>query len=77
MGSPQLLERTTGAIVVMPDMDRARFVGVDGRVDVAGEAFITRELVDFIDTSYRTVASKQGARLRDCRLADSERCCSA
>ncbi len=59
-GRRTLLERTTAAIVVMPDMDRARYVGADGRVDAAAEAFITRELIDYVDTSYRTVASKQG-----------------
>jgi S-formylglutathione hydrolase FrmB len=55
-----LLDRTTGAIVVMPDMDRARYVVGGGRIDPQADAFITQELVNEIDARYRTVASRDG-----------------
>jgi len=58
-GRRTLLDRTTGAIVVMPDMDRARYVVGDGRVDAAAESFLAKELVDYIDSHYRTVAARQ------------------
>ena len=57
-GRRTLLDLTTGAIVVMPDMDRARYVVGDGRVDVRAEAFLTTELVDYIDQRYRTLPSR-------------------
>ena len=59
-GRRTLLDGTRGAIVVMPDMDRARYVVGDGRVDADAESFLTKELVDYIDTHYRTIASREG-----------------
>src|SRR4051812_3766022 len=59
-GRRTLLDRTTGAIVVMPDMDRARYVIGEGRVDARAEAFITTELADFIDRNYRTLTTRDG-----------------
>jgi len=59
-GRQTLHDRTTGAIVVMPDMDRARYVVGDGRVDPRAEAFITTELADYIDRTYRTLATRDG-----------------
>src|SRR3954470_159593 len=59
-GRRTLLDGTTGAIVVTPDMDRARYVMADGRVDPGTEAFLTQELVDYIDSHYRTVATRDG-----------------
>lgn len=58
-GRRTVLDRTTGTIVVMPDMDRARYAIGEGRVDAAAEAFLTKELVDYIDGHYRTVAAKE------------------
>src|SRR4051812_5604854 len=59
-GRRTLVDNTTGAIVVMPDMDRARYVVGEGRVDAYAEAFITTELVDHIDRNYRTLAARDG-----------------
>ncbi len=59
-GRRTLLDGTTGAIVVTPDMDRARYVMGDGRVDARAEAFLTQELVDYIDSHYRTVTARDG-----------------
>jgi S-formylglutathione hydrolase FrmB len=44
----------------MPDMDRARYVVGDGGVDARAEAFLTTELVDYIDRNYRTLAARDG-----------------
>jgi S-formylglutathione hydrolase FrmB len=59
-GRRTLLDRTTAAIVVMPDMDRTRYVVGGGRIDPQADAFITQELVNEIDARYRTVASRDG-----------------
>jgi putative tributyrin esterase len=59
-GRRTLLDRTTGAIVVMPDMDRTRYAIAGGRVDPQAETFVTQELVDEIDRRYRTIASREG-----------------
>jgi S-formylglutathione hydrolase FrmB len=58
-GRAALLDHTTGAIVVMPDMDRTRYVLSDGVVDPHVETFITRELIDHIDATYRTLPSRE------------------
>jgi putative tributyrin esterase len=59
-GRRTLLDRTTAAIVVMPDMDRTRYVVGGGRIDPQVEVFITQELVSEIDARYRTLASRDG-----------------
>ena len=59
-GRRTLLDLTTAAIVVMPDMDRTRYVVGGGRIDPQADAFITQELVSEIDGRYRTVASRDG-----------------
>ena len=59
-GRRTLLDRTADAIVVMPDMDRTRYVVSSGRVDPQADAFITQELVSEIDARYRTIASRDG-----------------
>lgn len=59
-GRRTLLDRTTATIVVMPDMDRTRYVVGGGRVDPQAEAFIAQELLDEIDARYRTIASRDG-----------------
>src|SRR4051812_13394900 len=58
-GRRTLLDRTADAIVVMPDMDRTRYLVSSGRVDPQAETFITKELVDEIDSRSRTVASRE------------------
>jgi putative tributyrin esterase len=58
-GRPTLLDRTTHVIVVMPDMDRTRYARADGSPDVAAERFITAELVEYIDSHYRTLATRE------------------
>ena len=59
-GRRTLLDYTPGTIVVMPDMDRARYVVGSGRIDPQAETFITQELMGEIDARYRTVASRDG-----------------
>src|SRR4051812_30417386 len=59
-GRRTLLDGATGAIVVMPDMDRTRYVGAGGRVDPQAETFVTQELVNEIDSRYRTIATREG-----------------
>ena len=58
-GRPTLLDHTTNAIIVMPDMDRTRYALSDGGVDPRVETFITQELVDDIDATYRTLPSRE------------------
>jgi putative tributyrin esterase len=57
-GRPTLLDHTAGAIVVMPDMDRTRYAQGEGGVDARVETFITQELIDYIDATYRTLPSR-------------------
>jgi putative tributyrin esterase len=59
-GRRTLLDGATGAIVVMPDMDRTRYAGAGGRVDALAETFVTQELVNEIDSRYRTIATREG-----------------
>lgn len=59
-GRRTLLDRTTASIVVMPDMDRTRYVIGSNRVDPQAEAFVVQELVSEIDARYRTIASRDG-----------------
>ena len=59
-GRRTLLDGATGAIVVMPDMDRTRYATAGDQVDPQAEAFITRELVSEIDGRYRTIATREG-----------------
>jgi enterochelin esterase-like enzyme len=40
-------------------MDRTRYAGADGSADPAAERFITQELVEYIDSHYRTVATPE------------------
>jgi len=58
-GRRTLLDGATNAIVVMPDMDRARYV-IGDRVDAQAETFLTQELITEIDKRYRTIASREG-----------------
>jgi putative tributyrin esterase len=57
-GRPTLLTRTANVIVVMPDMDRTRYARADGSPEAAAERFITQELVDYIDSHYRTMPGR-------------------
>src|SRR3982751_1691575 len=41
-GRRTLLDGATGAIVVMPDMDRTRYATAGGRVDPQADAFVTQ-----------------------------------
>src|SRR4051812_16316985 len=59
-GRRTLLDGATGAIVVMPDMDRTRYASAGGRVDPQAETFVTQELVNEIDSRYRTIATREG-----------------
>lgn len=58
-GRPTLLDHTATSIVVMPDMDRTRYALADGSPERAAERFITSELVDYVDTHYRTLATRE------------------
>ena len=59
-GRRTLLDGATGAIVVMPDMDRTRYALAGGRVDPQAETFVTQELVKEIDGRYRTIPTREG-----------------
>jgi S-formylglutathione hydrolase FrmB len=58
-GRRTLLDGATGMIVVMPDMDRTRYARANGVPEEAAETFITSELVDHIDTQFRTLARRE------------------
>jgi S-formylglutathione hydrolase FrmB len=58
-GRPTLLDDTANIIVVMPDMDRTRYARADGAPETAAEQFITTELVNYLDSHYRTVATRE------------------
>ena len=73
-GRRTLLDGATNAIVVMPDMDRARYV-IGDRVDAQAETFLTQELITKSTNGIGPSPRAKDDRSPDSPLAASGQCC--